>query len=137
MSLNDLARTLPDYAKDMRLNISSLLNEQGLTDQQKYGLFVACAHACGHAPLVRAAEAEAAGVDADFPRLSWILSICWSRSPPPACRWPAVRPPLCGTTPVPPPASTGPCTGLTHRSAGRPGAAAVWPCSPVRRSRRP
>ena len=61
MSLNEHARTLPDNAKDMRLNISSLLNEQGLTGQQKYGLFVACAHACGHAPLVRAAEAEAAG----------------------------------------------------------------------------
>ena len=60
MSLNDLARTLPDYAKDLRLNVSSLLTEQALTDQQKYGTFVACAHACGYAPLIAAAEAEAA-----------------------------------------------------------------------------
>ncbi len=60
MSVNDLARTLPDYAKDLRLNISSLLQEQGLTDQQKYGTLVACAHAVGYGPLIAAAEAEAA-----------------------------------------------------------------------------
>ena len=59
MSVNDLARTLPDFAKDLRLNISSLLQEQGLTDQQKYGTLVACAHATGHGPLIAAAEAEA------------------------------------------------------------------------------
>ncbi len=60
MSLNELARTLPDYAKDLRLNVSSLLSEQVLTDQQKYATFVACAHATGHLPLIAAAEAEAA-----------------------------------------------------------------------------
>ena len=60
MSVNDLARTLPDFAKDLRLNISSLLQEQGLTDQQKYGTLVACAHATGNGPLIAAAEAEAA-----------------------------------------------------------------------------
>lgn len=59
MSVNDLARTLPDYAKDIRLNISSLLSDSTLTDQQKYGTLVACAHAAGHAPLIAAAEAEA------------------------------------------------------------------------------
>ena len=58
--INDLARTLPDYAKDLKLNVSSLLNEQGLTDQQKYGLFVACAHATGYGPLIAAAETEGA-----------------------------------------------------------------------------
>ncbi len=59
MTLNDLARTLPDYAKDLRLNLSSLLNEQGLSDQQKYGTVLACAHACSYAPLIAVAEAEA------------------------------------------------------------------------------
>ncbi len=59
MSLNDLARTLPDYAKDLRLNLSSLLTEQGLTDQQKFGCLVACAHAASHRPLIVAAETEA------------------------------------------------------------------------------
>ena len=60
MSINDLARTLPDYAKDLKLNVSSLLGEQGLTAQQKYGLFVACAHATGYGPLITATETEAA-----------------------------------------------------------------------------
>jgi alkyl hydroperoxide reductase subunit D len=59
MTLNDLARTLPDYAKDLRLNLSSLLTEQGLSDQQKYGTIVACAHATSYAPLIAAAEKEA------------------------------------------------------------------------------
>ncbi len=59
MSVNDLARTLPDYAKDIRLNISSLLSDTVLSDQQKYGTLVACAHAAGYAPLIAAAEAEA------------------------------------------------------------------------------
>ena len=60
MTLNDLVRTLPDYAKDLRLNLSSLLTEQGLTDQQKYGTIVACAHAASYRPLIAVAETEAA-----------------------------------------------------------------------------
>ena len=60
MSLKEFADTLPDYAKDLRLNMSSLLNEQGVTPQQKYGLLVSCAHAVGHGALITAAEAEAA-----------------------------------------------------------------------------
>ena len=60
MTLNDLVRTLPDYAKDLRLNLSSLLTEQGLTDQQKYGTIVACAHAASYRPLIAVAEIEAA-----------------------------------------------------------------------------
>jgi lipoyl-dependent peroxiredoxin subunit D len=64
MSLKDFAGTLPDFAKDIRLNVGSLLNEAVLNDQRKYGLFLACAHATGHRPLVDAAEAECA------PRLS-------------------------------------------------------------------
>jgi len=59
MSLKDFAQTLPDFAKDIRLNVGSLLNEQHLPDQQKFGLFLACAHATGYKPLVDAAEAEA------------------------------------------------------------------------------
>ncbi len=62
MSVNDLARTLPDFAKDLRLNVSSLMSETTLSDQQKYGTLVACAHATGHRPLIVAAETEAAAV---------------------------------------------------------------------------
>jgi alkyl hydroperoxide reductase subunit D len=61
MSLKPFADSLPDYAKDLRLNLSSLLNDQTLGDQRKYGLLLACAHATGHKPIVEAAEAEAEG----------------------------------------------------------------------------
>lgn len=59
MNLKDLAQMLPDYAKDLRLNVGSLLGETSLSDQQKYGTFVACAHATGVPALVAAAETEA------------------------------------------------------------------------------
>jgi len=61
MSLKQFADSLPDYAKDLRLNISSLLNDQALADQRKYGLLLACAHGTGYKPIVEAAEAEAEG----------------------------------------------------------------------------
>jgi alkyl hydroperoxide reductase subunit D len=61
MSLKEFADALPDYAKDLRLNISSLLNDQMLGDQRKYGLLLACAHGTGYRPVVAAAEAEAEG----------------------------------------------------------------------------
>jgi alkyl hydroperoxide reductase subunit D len=52
MSLKQFADTLPDYAKDLRLNLSSLLNDQTLGDQRKYGLLLACAHGTGYRPVV-------------------------------------------------------------------------------------
>ena len=61
MSLKAFADTLPDYAKDIRLNLGSLLNDQALGDQRKYGLLLACAHGSGYKPLVEAAEVEIAG----------------------------------------------------------------------------
>jgi lipoyl-dependent peroxiredoxin subunit D len=61
MSLKEFAETLPDYAKDLRLNISSLLSDQLLGDDRKYGLLLACAHGTGYRPIVEAAEAEVAG----------------------------------------------------------------------------
>ena len=60
-SLKEFADTLPDYAKDLRLNLSSVLNDQLLGDQRKYGLLLSCAHATGYRPIVAAAEAEVAG----------------------------------------------------------------------------
>jgi alkyl hydroperoxide reductase subunit D len=61
MSLKEFVDTLPDYAKDLRLNTSSLLNDQTLGDQRKYGLILACAHGTGYRPVVAAAEAEVQG----------------------------------------------------------------------------
>jgi alkyl hydroperoxide reductase subunit D len=59
MSLDALREKLPDYAKDLKLNLGALANETLLTEQQKWGCFLAAAHAGGVAELVRAFEAEA------------------------------------------------------------------------------
>jgi len=61
MSLKTFADALPDYAKDIRLNVGSLLGDQTLGDQRKYGLLLACAHGSGYKPIVEATEAEAEG----------------------------------------------------------------------------
>ena len=58
MSLKEFVETLPDYAKDLRLNIGSLLSDQTLGDAKKYGLILACAHGTGYRPIIAAAEAE-------------------------------------------------------------------------------
>jgi lipoyl-dependent peroxiredoxin subunit D len=60
MSLDALRESLPAYAKDLSLNLSSLASETLLTEQQKWGAFVASAHAVGSAPVVQAIEAAAA-----------------------------------------------------------------------------
>ena len=61
MSLKTFADALPDYAKDLRLNLSSILNDQTLGAQRRDALLLACAHGSGYKPLVEAAEAELAG----------------------------------------------------------------------------
>ena len=60
MSLREYAEALPDYAKDIRLNLNSLAGDQTLNDQRKYGLLLTTAHGSGYKPLVDAAEAECA-----------------------------------------------------------------------------
>ena len=60
MSLKEFGDTLPDYAKDIRLNLNSILSDQLLGEQKKYGLLLTCAHGSGYKPLVDAAEAEVA-----------------------------------------------------------------------------
>lgn len=58
MSLDALREALPDYAKDIKLNLGSLASDQTLTDQQKWGALLACAHNIGESTLLRAIEAE-------------------------------------------------------------------------------
>lgn len=58
--LEALRDLMPAYAKDISLNLGSLASETVLNDQQKWGCFLACAHAVGVAPVVRAIEAQAA-----------------------------------------------------------------------------
>lgn len=54
MSLDNLCDRLPDYAKDIKLNLGSLASETLLTDQQKYGAFLASALASGNSEVIRA-----------------------------------------------------------------------------------
>ena len=61
MSLKQFAEALPDYAKDIRLNLSSILSDQLLGEERKLMLLLACAHGSGYRPLVAAAEAESEG----------------------------------------------------------------------------
>lgn len=60
MSIDALKSRIPDFAKDVRLNLSSMASDETLTVQQKYGLFVACGIASRNAEVRKALVAEAA-----------------------------------------------------------------------------
>lgn len=59
MTMKELKQAVPDYAKDLRLNLGSVLDEDILSEQQRYGVFLASALASGNAEVIRAANAEA------------------------------------------------------------------------------
>ena len=59
MSIDALRDLIPAYAKDISLNLGSLASETVLNDQQKWGTFLASAHAVGVGPVLRAVEAAA------------------------------------------------------------------------------
>jgi alkyl hydroperoxide reductase subunit D len=61
MSLKAFIETLPDYAKDLRLNLGSILSDQLIAEERKLSLLLACAHGSGYRPLVSAVEAEISG----------------------------------------------------------------------------
>src|ERR1700742_1720855 len=58
MSLENLKSRLPDYAKDLKLNLSSLAAESVLNEQQRAGTFVACALAARNEATTRAVLAR-------------------------------------------------------------------------------
>lgn len=60
MSIDALKEALPDYAKDLKLNLSSLAGETALSEQQRWGTFLATAIASRNATVMAAMEAEAA-----------------------------------------------------------------------------
>jgi alkyl hydroperoxide reductase subunit D len=63
MTLTDLKASLPDYAKDLRLNLDSVLTEggaPGLTRKQIALIALSSAIASRHEPLTRALAADAA-----------------------------------------------------------------------------
>ncbi len=58
MSLETLKSALPDYAKDLKLNLGSLASENVLTPQQSAGTFVASALASRQPQVIAAVLAE-------------------------------------------------------------------------------
>lgn len=60
MTLEQLADQLPAYAKDIKLNLSSVLRQNELTANQIWGTAVACAIAARNPVLLETITAEAA-----------------------------------------------------------------------------
>jgi alkyl hydroperoxide reductase subunit D len=58
MSVESLKSQLPDYAKDLKLNLGSLATEPSLSPQQRAGVFIASAIASRNAGVTRAIVAE-------------------------------------------------------------------------------
>jgi alkyl hydroperoxide reductase subunit D len=60
MSIEALKDRIPDFAKDVRLNLTSMASDEALGTQTKYGLFLACAIATRNPAVTAAMEALAA-----------------------------------------------------------------------------
>ena len=60
MTIDSLKSQMPDFAKDVKLNLSNIAGDETLTEQQKYGLMVSCAIATRNAVVREAFLAEAA-----------------------------------------------------------------------------
>jgi len=58
MTLETLKNRLPEYAKDLKLNLSSLAMEPSLSEQQRAGTFIACALASRNTETTRAILGE-------------------------------------------------------------------------------
>ena len=58
MSLESLRAAMPDYARDIRLNLGSLATEPVLTEEQRAGSFIASALASRNATVTAAIMAE-------------------------------------------------------------------------------
>lgn len=59
MSIEQLKDNIPDFAKDVRLNLTSMASDEALDPQTKYGLFLACAIATRNPAVISAMEAVA------------------------------------------------------------------------------
>lgn len=60
MSIETLKTAIPDFAKDVRLNLSALTREDKLNDQQRFGLLLASAIATRNPIVIAAMEEESA-----------------------------------------------------------------------------
>ncbi|WP_422001832.1 carboxymuconolactone decarboxylase family protein [Reyranella sp.] len=61
MTLDDLKDRLPDYARDLKLNLSSLASETLLSPPQRAGCFIAAALAANHGPTTQGVVGAFAG----------------------------------------------------------------------------
>lgn len=60
MSIEALLEKVPEYAKDQKLNLGSVLRQPELTQQQLWGTAVACAIAARNSEVTKAVLADAA-----------------------------------------------------------------------------
>lgn len=58
MSIQMLKERLPDYARDLKLNLGSLAAEPGLSEEQKAGVFIASAIAARNPAVIECVLAE-------------------------------------------------------------------------------
>lgn len=58
-SLESLRESMPEYAKDIKLNLSSLASEESLSAQQLWGTFLSCALATRQQNVIEAISATA------------------------------------------------------------------------------
>ncbi|MBH5371168.1 carboxymuconolactone decarboxylase family protein [Bradyrhizobium glycinis] len=61
-SIEQLNDRIPDFAKDVRLNLSTLMADETLSPERKYGLLLASAIATRNAGLIAAVESDARAV---------------------------------------------------------------------------
>jgi len=59
MSIESLKDKLPDFARDVRLNLSAIVNDEALGEEAKYGLLLACAIATRNPDVAQAFDREA------------------------------------------------------------------------------
>jgi lipoyl-dependent peroxiredoxin subunit D len=59
MSLEALFENIPSYARDIKLNLQSVLKQNELNAQQLWGTAVACAVTCRNPEVIRAITSEA------------------------------------------------------------------------------
>ncbi len=59
MSIDTIKNAIPDYAKDIKLNLSSLANDESLNEQQLWGTMLASALAGRNPFVITEIEAEA------------------------------------------------------------------------------
>ncbi|MBB2911701.1 alkyl hydroperoxide reductase subunit D [Streptosporangium becharense] len=62
MSIDNLKGALPDFAKDIKLNLGSLITTSSLSEQQLWGTLLACATATKSPWVITEISAEAAGI---------------------------------------------------------------------------